>query len=75
MRLRLVLAHVSGKLEFELRPRRLIKLNEFLDLLDRCNLKQVTCGTGELSRRALGAIIHEEDNPGTKGRRRRSSGT
>jgi hypothetical protein len=38
MRLRLVLAHVSGKLEFELRPRRLIKLNEFLDLLDRCNV-------------------------------------
>ena len=38
------------------------------------NLKQVTCGTGELSRRALGAIIHEEDDPGTKGRRRRSSG-
>ena len=28
MRLRLVLAHVSGKLEFELRPRRLIKLKE-----------------------------------------------
>ena len=38
------------------------------------NLKQVTCGTGELSRRALGAIIHEEDDPGTKRRRRRSSG-
>ena len=38
MRLRLVLAHVSGKLEFELRPHRLIKLNEFLDLLDRCNV-------------------------------------
>ena len=31
-------AFVSGKLEFELRPRRLIKLKEFLDLLDRCNV-------------------------------------
>ena len=38
------------------------------------NLKQVTCGTGELICRALGAIIHEEDDPGTKWRRRRSSG-
>jgi hypothetical protein len=38
MRLRLILAHVSGKLEFELRPRHLIKLNESLDLLDRCNV-------------------------------------
>ena len=37
MRLRLILAHASGNPEFELRPRRLIKLNEFLDLLDRCN--------------------------------------
>jgi hypothetical protein len=33
--LRLILAHISGKLKFELRPRRPIKLNEFLDLLDR----------------------------------------
>ena len=38
MRLRLILAHASGNPEFELRPRRLIKLNEFLDLLDRCNV-------------------------------------
>ena len=38
MRLRLILAHASGNPEFELRPCRLIKLNEFLDLLDRCNV-------------------------------------
>ena len=37
MRLRLICAQGSGNPEFELRPRRLIKLNEFLDLLDRSN--------------------------------------
>ena len=43
MRLRLICAQLaaqgSGKPEFELRPRHLIKLNEFLDLLDRCNVR------------------------------------
>ena len=69
MRLRLICAQLAGQVaaqrpgkpKFELRPRRLIKLNEFIDLLDHCNVRfqassPISSSFSKLNLKIIGAM-------------------